>query len=44
MVPEVGAFFSTRMTSEYHFPGGGTSDSYVLPPSNDVSPQPGCFE
>ena len=43
MVPEAGAFFGRRMTSEYHFPERGTSDSYVLR-SIAVSPQSGCFE
>ena len=43
MVPEAGAFFGRRMTSEYHFPKKGTSDSYILR-SIAVSSQPGWFE
>ena len=43
MVPEAGAFFGRRMTSEYHFLETGISDSYVLR-SIAVSPQPDWFK
>ena len=43
MVPKAGTFFGRRMTSEYHFPEKGTSDSHILR-SIAVSPQPGWLK